>query len=245
MPAKRVIAWLDVKPPRLVKGIQMEGLRTIGDPAEFARRYYADGADELIYVDINASLDGRNGLESLVRSSSEGCFIPLTAGGGIRTIDDVRRMIDAGADKVVVNTGVIRRPELITEVARTFGSQCISISIEYMGGLCFTDCGREHTGINAFDWARRAVDLGAGELVLTSIAHEGLRHGLDCDFIGRVAQAVGVPVVGHGGTGCAAHIRDAFEAGASGVAVASILHHGKTTISDLKKGLHGYPVRAA
>jgi cyclase len=238
MLAKRIIARLDVKPPnKLVKGIQMEGLRQMGDPHERAVKYYRDGADELLLMDIDASLDGRCGIVDLVRRSSEGSFIPLSVGGGVRSADDIRHIMSAGADKVVVNTGAIRRPEFITEAARQFGSQAVVVAIEYNGNLCFTDCGREHTGLNPYDWAMRAVDLGAGELILTSIERDGTKRGYDLEMIARISSAVRVPVIAHGGCGKPEHITQAAEAGADGMACATVLHYGKLTVQDLKKGL--------
>jgi cyclase len=238
MLAKRIIARLDVKPPnKLVKGIQMEGLRQMGDPHERAVKYYRDGADELLLMDVDASLDGRCGIVDLVRRTSDGIFVPLAVGGGIRSCQDIRDMVNAGADKVVVNTAAIRRPEFITEAARQFGSQAVVVAIEYNGNLCFTDCGREHTGLNPYDWAMRAVDLGAGELILTSIERDGTKRGYDLEMIARISSAVRVPVIAHGGCGKPEHITQAAEAGADGMACATVLHYGKLTVQDLKKGL--------
>lgn len=245
MLAKRIIARLDIKPPNLVKGYQMEGLRVIGDPHDFAMRYYRDGADELLYVDVDASLDGRSALDVLICRTAEGIFIPLTVAGGIRSVLDIRRMVLSGADKVCINTAAIRSPSFITEASRAFGSQAIVVAVEYTKGMAFTDNGREPTGLDAYDWCRKAVDLGAGELMLTSIEREGTRKGYDCDFIRKVSEAVHVPVIAHGGAGNAAHLTAALDAGASGVCIAGILHHGKTTISQLKKGIHGHAIRAA
>ncbi len=242
---KRIIARLDVKPPNLVKGIQLEGLRKIGDPHEYALRYYGGGADELLLMDIDASLDGRCGIADLVQRASLGIFIPLTVGGGIRSIEDMRRMVSAGADKLAINTAAIRRPAFITEAAKQFGSQAVVVVIEYHGLLCFTDCGREHTGMNIYDWARKAVDLGAGELILTSIERDGTRRGYDCETIAKIAASVSVPVIAHGGCGSVEHIGEAAVAGADGMAVASVLHYGKLTINDLKKGLHEDALRTA
>lgn len=244
--AKRVIAHLSIKPPnKLVKGIQLEGLRVVGDPHERALRYYQDGADELLLMDIDASLDGRCGIVDLVRDASLGVFIPLAVGGGVRSVEDIRKLVLAGADKVVVNTAAVRRPEFIAEAAKQFGSQAVVVAIEYHGYLCFTDCGREHTGLNPYDWAMRAVDLGAGELILTSIERDGTRRGYDLEMIARIAARVPVPVIAHGGCGSAEHIRQAAQAGADGMAAATVLHYNKMTIQDLKKGLHANAVRAA
>jgi cyclase len=246
MLAKRIIAHLSVKPPnRLVKGIQLEGLRNLGDPHEYALRYYKSGADEILLVDIDASLDGRCGIVDLVRRSSDGIFIPLTVGGGIRSTDDIRRLIAAGADKVAINTWAIRNPAFITESARQFGSQAVVVAIEYNGNLCFTDCGREHTGLNPYDWAMRAVDLGAGELILTSIERDGTKRGYDLEMIARIAHAVPVPVVAHGGCGKPEHVAWAAAAGADGMAVATALHYGITTIADMKEALYANALRTA
>ena len=238
MLAKRIIAHLSVKPPnKLVKGIQLEGLRNLGDPHERAVKYYKDGADELLLMDIDASLDGRCGIVDLVRSTCDGVFVPVAVGGGIRSTDDIRRIIAAGADKVVINTGAIRRPEFIAEAAKQFGSQAIVVAIEYNGRLCFTDCGREHTGLDPYEWARRAVDLGAGELVLTSIERDGTKRGYDLEMIAKIAHAVPVPVIAHGGCGKPEHIRSAAEAGADGMACATVLHYGNVTIANLKAAI--------
>ncbi len=242
---KRIIARLDCKPPHLVKGIQMEGLRVMGDPAEFSARYYKQGADELFYQDTRATLFGMNGLADLVKRTSESVFVPMTVGGGIRSVDDVRTMLMAGADKTAINTAAIARPLLISEVAKAFGSQCMVVSIEYADGQALTDNGRESTGLDAYDWARKAVDYGAGELVLTSIHRDGMRTGYDLDFINRIAGAVSVPVVAHGGAGSPAHMGEAAVAGADGMAVASILHYGQFTISQLKEGIHDHALRTA
>lgn len=246
MLAKRIIAHLSVKPPnKLVKGIQLEGLRNLGDPHERAVKYYKDGADELLVVDIDASLDGRCGIVDLVRRTSLGVFIPLAVGGGIRSVSDIHDMVAAGADKVVVNTGAIRNPAFITEAARQFGSQAIVVAIEYNGDLCFTDCGREHTGRNPYDWAMEAVDRGAGELILTSIERDGTRRGYDVEMIAKIAPAVPVPVVAHGGCGKAEHVRLAAEAGADGMAVATALHYGNVTIAQMKEALNANALRTA
>lgn len=246
MLTKRIIARLDVKPPnKLVKGIQMEGLRKLGDPAEFAQRYYRDGADEIIYMDVDASLDGRCGIEQLIKDTTKGVFIPVTVGGGLRTVQDVHRMLMAGADKVAINTGAIHNPQFITEAARRFGKQCIVVAIEYRDGECFTDCGRELTGKNPIQWAKEAESAGAGELLLTSIERDGTRKGFDCSIIEQVASLVNIPVIAHGGCKTAYDTEKAFNAGASGVAIATALHYNNITIKDIKDAIHGYPIRTA
>jgi cyclase len=238
----RVIPRLDIKAPNLVKGIRLEGLRVIGDPADHAQRYFEQGADELMYQDIVASLYGRNSLTELVRRTAERIFIPLTVGGGIRSVSDIQGLLRAGADKVCLNTAAVARPELISEAASTFGTQCIVVAIETIrqpdgSWEAFTDNGREHTGLDAYDWARRVVDLGAGELLLTSVDREGTKKGFDLEFIRRLATTVDVPVVAHGGAGSAAQVAEAARLGVDGVAIASLLHYRLSTIGELKAGL--------
>lgn len=238
----RLIPRLDIKAPNLVKGIRLEGLRVIGDPAEHAVRYFEQGADELMYQDIVASLYERNSLADLVRKTAERIFIPLTVGGGIRTTADIQNLLRAGADKVCINTAAVKRPAFITEAATTFGSQCVVVAIETIRQNdghweAFTDNGREHTGLDAYDWARRAVDLGAGELLLTSVDREGTKKGFDLEFIQRLATSVGVPVIAHGGPGTPAHLVEAAKLGVDGVAVASLLHYKQATVDELKNHL--------
>jgi cyclase len=239
----RIIARLDVKGPNLVKGIHLEGLRIIGDPHEYAQRYYEQGADELVYVDIVASLYGRNNLVDVVERTARDVFIPIAVGGGVRTLDDVNRLLRAGADKVAVNTAAVRNPPFIRDAARAFGSQCVIVNIEAIkqpSGLweAFTDNGRERTGLDAFEWALRATDLGAGELLVTSVDREGTRKGFDLELTRRIADAVPIPVIASGGAGSiddvAAVIRDAH---ADAVAVASLLHYGTETVDSIKSGL--------
>lgn len=235
----RLIARLDVKGPNLIKGIHLEGLRVIGDPQEFARRYYEQGADELIYIDIVASLYGRNNLMDIVQHAARDVFVPMTVGGGIRSSDDVRDLLRAGADKVAINTAVVKRPELITEVARRFGSQCMVLSIEAKSRgdgrwEVYTDCGRERSGIDAVEWAQRGIELGAGEILLTSIDREGTRKGFDVELTKAVASAVSVPVVASGGYGEARHLAEVVSAGADAVAIADALHYNRATISQLR-----------
>jgi cyclase len=228
----RVIPRLDIKGPNLVKGIRLEGLRVLGKPERFARHYYESGADELLYMDAVASLYGRNSLTEIVRRTADEVFIPLTVGGGLRSVDDIRLVLRAGADKVSLNTAAIRRPELVREAAEAFGSSTVLVSIECKrraDGVyeAWTDYGRERTGIDVFDWARRAVDLGAGELMVTSIDRDGTGLGFDLDLIRRIALSVPVPVIAAGGAGGADHVVQAVREGAAdAVAVASILHYG-------------------
>ena len=227
----RIIPRLDIKGPNLVKGIQMEGLRVLGQPEEFARHYYESGADELLYVDAVASLYGRNSLLPIIERTARETFIPLTVAGGIRSVDDIRSILRAGADKVSINTAAITRPDLIKEAVNVFGSSTITVGIEAMrqpdGSYeAFTDFGREGSKIDAFEWAMHAVELGAGELMVTSIDREGTGKGLDLELIRSIAKAVPVPVIASGGAGNPGHIYEAIATGqASAVCVASLLHY--------------------
>lgn len=243
--ASRVIARLDIKGPNLVKGIHLEGLRVMGNPAEHALRYYAEGADELIYMDIVASLYERNNLVDVVERTASQIFVPLTVGGGIRSLQDITTLLRAGADKVAINTAAVRRPELLREASHLFGSQCIVLSIEAKKQPdghweAYTDNGRERTGLDAVDWAKRAIDLGAGELMLTSVDREGTKKGFDLELMSRLGPVLGVPVIGSGGAGSVKHISDVLGAGADAVAVAGLLHYRTETVGSLKDGLRGY-----
>ena len=235
----RLIARLDIKGPNLIKGVHLEGLRIIGDPQEHARAYYEQGADELIYIDIVASLYGRSMLTDIVRRTAYDVFVPMTVGGGVRSVDDVRDLLRAGADKVAINTAAVRRPALITETARRFGSQCMVLSIEAKWQApgrweVYTDCGRERSGVDAIDWARRGVQLGAGEILVTSIDREGTRKGFDVDLTRQVAAAVNVPVIASGGYGEAQHLVDVVAAGADAVAIADAFHYKRTTLPQVR-----------
>ena len=243
MPVPRVVARFDVKAPNLVKGIRLEGLRVMGDPRTFARRYYEDGIDEILYIDIVASLYGRNNILDVVRRTAEDVFVPLTVGGGLRSIDNVRAALRSGADKVAINTAAVARPELIREVAEAFGSQCLVVSIQTKKigpdrWEAYTDNGREKTGLDALAWARRAAALGAGELLITSVDREGTRQGIEVEFLRRVTTAVSIPVIAGGGVGAPEHVREAIvEGGADAVAVASILHYGTHSVGAIKSAL--------
>lgn len=232
----RLIARLDIKGPNLIKGVHLEGLRVVGDPQEYARRYYEQGADELIYIDIVASLYGRSKLTEIVRRAAHDVFVPMTVGGGVRSTDDVRDLLRAGADKIAINTAAVRRPELITEVARRFGSQCMVLSIEAKQQApgrweVFTDCGRERSGVDAVEWAQRGVQLGAGEILLTSIDREGTRKGFDVALTKAISSTVTVPVIASGGYGEAQHLIDVVQQGAAdAVALADALHYKRTTL---------------
>lgn len=249
--AKRVIARLDIKAPNLIKGIHLEGLRKVGVPQEFALEYYHQGADELIYLDIVASLYGRNGIFDLVKNTVQNVFIPLTAGGGIRTLGDVEKMLHSGADKVAVNTAAIKNPDFITEVAKQFGSQCFVLSVEAKritptSWEAFTDNGREHTERDVIAWCRQAQDLGAGEILLTSVDQEGTKKGFDIGLVNAVSKAVSIPVIASGGCGHIEHAVDVVNDGAaSAVALADMLHYKRAAIKDFKQALQvaGHQVR--
>ena len=226
----RVIPRLDIKGPNLVKGIHMEGLRVLGKPEWFARRYYEEGADELLFMDVVASLYGRNSLTEIIRRTADEIFIPLAVGGGLRSIDDIRAVLRSGADKVTLNTAAIRRPALVREASRHFGSSTIVVSIEAIrrgDGTweAYTDNGREKTDLDAVKWAGQAADLGAGEIIVTSIDREGTGKGYDVDLVRAIANQVDVPVIACGGAGNATHVADALGAGASAASLASVLHY--------------------
>jgi imidazole glycerol-phosphate synthase subunit HisF len=227
----RLIPRLDIKGPNLVKGIHLEGLRVLGKPERFARHYYEEGADELVFIDVVASLYGRNSLVDIIERTAREVFVPLTVGGGLRTIDDIRTVLRAGADKVALNTAAVRRPDFIAEAARRFGSSTIIVSIEAMETSSgayevFTDNGREKTGLDAFQWSVRAAELGAGELLVTAIHREGTGRGYDIELTRRIATAVPIPVIACGGAGRAEHVTEVFVSGkAEAACVASLLHY--------------------
>jgi len=232
----RLIARLDVKGPNLVKGIQMEGLRKLGDPNEFAKRYYEAGIDEILFIDIVASLYERNSLYEIVRRTTQDVFIPITAGGGLRSVDDVRTMLRAGADKVAINTAALKRPALIREIAETFGSQCMVLSIQAKKTTsgrweCYYDNGREHTGRDVVEWAQEGVELGAGEILLTSVDRDGTAKGFDCQLVGTVSNSIPIPLIAGGGMGKLADLVEVVNEGcADAVAMAHVLHYGKLTV---------------
>jgi cyclase len=236
----RLIARLDIKGPNLIKGVHLEGLRVMGDPQEYARRYYEQGADELLYVDVVASLYGRSKLTEIVRRAAHDVFVPMTVAGGIRTIQDVTDLLRAGADKVAINTAAVHRPELISEIARRFGAQCMVLSIEAKRRPdgrweAYTDCGREMSGLDAVEWARRGVALGAGEVLVTSIDREGTRKGYDVELTREISDAVNVPTIASGGYGQMEHLLDVVERGqADAVALADALHYKRTTLDQVR-----------
>ncbi len=251
----RVVVCLDVRDGRVVKGTRFDGLRDVGDPVKLAARYEAEGADEIVYLDISASKEGRGTLLDLVRRTAEVLFVPLTVGGGVREAADIGPLLRAGADKISVNTAAVSDPSLLTEGARRFGSQCIVISVDAArspaspgfargpGWRAFTHGGSVPTGLDAVEWAAEAVRRGAGEVLLTSIDRDGVRGGYDVELTRAVAERVPVPVVASGGAGEAIHLRDAFVDGmASAALVAGILHDGLTTVGALKAALTGWGI---
>jgi cyclase len=238
----RIIPRLDIKGPNLVKGIHLEGLRVLGKPENFARYYYEQGADELLYMDIVASLYQRNSLLEVVKRTSREIFIPLTVGGGLRSLDDIREALRCGADKVSLNTAAIRQPELISEAARRFGSSTIVVSIEAKrmpdGKYeAYVDNGRERTGVEVFGWAKRVAELGAGEIMITSIDQEGTGKGFDLELTQRVAQSVPIPVIACGGAGNVNHVSEVITDGmADAVSVASLLHYNFIKPKSISEG---------
>jgi imidazole glycerol-phosphate synthase subunit HisF len=242
--AVRVIPCLDVDAGRVVKGVNFTGLRDAGDPVEMAQVYDAEGADELTFLDITASSAGRETTYEVVRRTAEQVFIPLTVGGGVREVEDVDRLLRAGADKVGINTGAIARPEVIGEIAHRFGSQVLVLSVDARrsadqpsGFEVTTHGGRTSAALDAVEWARRGADLGAGEILLNSMDADGTRHGFDLELIRAVRAVVGVPLIASGGAGAPEHFPPAIEAGADAVLAASVFHFGDLRISDVKKAL--------
>jgi len=248
----RLIARLDIKGPNLIKGIHLEGLRVIGSPNEHALRYYRQGADELIYMDCVASLYGRNSLGDIVESAARDVFVPMTVGGGIRSVDDAARLLRCGADKVAVNTAAVGSPRLVSDIARRFGSQCMVLSVEAKqidAGRweVYTDNGRERTGLDVIEWVKQGVSLGAGEILLTSVDREGTRKGFDISLLRAVTREVSVPVIASGGMGKPEDLVDAVWKGeADAVAMADILHYSRATIRDIRgvAQLNGIKVRS-
>ena len=248
---RRIIPCLDVDGGRVVKGVQFTNLRDAGDPVELAAAYDAAGADEITFLDITATSEGRATMIDVVRRTARQVFIPLTVGGGIRTTDDMYALLRAGADKVAVNSAAVQRPELLAEGSARFGSQCIVLSIDARRSgdswEVTTHGGRRGTGMDAIEWARRGVELGAGEIVLNSIDADGTREGYDIPLVRAVSDAVSVPVIASGGVGTLDHLVEGFvEGGAHAVLAASIFHFGQYTIAEAKEHLRraGVPVRA-
>ena len=236
----RLIARLDVKAPNLVKGVQLEGLRKLGDPNAFARDYYAQGIDEILYMDIVASLYERNSLLDIIKKTTEDVFVPITVGGGIRTLEDVKMALRAGADKVAINTAALKNPTLIREVSETFGSQCMVASIEakFNGNTfeAYYDNGREHSHRDAIEWACECEQNGAGELLITSVDREGTRKGFDINLIQAVCRHVDIPVIASGGMGTLEDLLAlALQSDVDAIAMASILHYGTVSVNDIRE----------
>ena len=236
----RLISRLDIKGPNLIKGVNLEGLRVIGNPQEYSYKYYIQGIDEIIYMDVVASLYGRNSLHEFVKKTAYDIFVPLTVGGGLRSVVDVKEMLRSGADKVAINTAATKRPKLISEVAEEFGSQCIVLSIEAKRQSnyweVYTDNGREKTNLNVVEWAQLGVELGAGEILLTSVDQEGTRQGFDYELVKAVSSAVSVPVVASGGMGSPQHLIDVVQYGyANAIAMADILHYDRVSLAEIRK----------
>jgi cyclase len=255
MLCKRLIPCLDVMNGRVVKGVRFLNLRDAGDPVEAAQAYDAQGADELVFLDITASHEGRDIMLDVVRRTAAGIYMPLTVGGGVRTLADVRTLLRAGADKVSLNTAALERPEVVQEASRAFGSQCIVVAIDakregHASGVTrwgvYTHGGRRPAGRDAIEWARLVVELGAGEILLTSMDRDGTGDGYDLELTRSVSEVVSVPVIASGGAGTLAHLREAVVEGkADAVLVATLFHFGRYTIAEAKTYLHehGVPVR--
>jgi cyclase len=236
----RIIPRLDIKGANLIKGIHLEGLRVIGNPNDFAKKYYKEGADEIIYIDIVASLYGRNNLEDIIKSTVKNIFIPITVGGGINNTDDINLILRAGAEKVAINSAITRNPDLINKAALKFGSQCIVASIEAKKNESswevMIENGREKTGLDAIEWAKKVNSLGAGEILVTSIDKEGTKQGFDYELLEKISNSVDIPVIASGGMGTISDgVKVVQESNVDAVAIASILHYEKESISEIRK----------
>ena len=231
MKTKRIIPRLDIKGPNLVKGIHLEGLRVLGKPADFAKYYYENGADELMFMDVVASLYERNSLHDIILETAKQKFIPITVGGGLRSISDIKEVLRVGADKVCLNTAALKDPELIKKASRIFGSSTIVVAIEAIkeengNYLAYTDNGREYTGIDVFEWAQQIDELGAGEIVITSVDREGTGQGFDLDLISKLSKLVSIPIIAHGGAGNQQHVVEVLENDdANAVMISSLFHY--------------------
>ena len=252
MLTRRVIVCLDVRDGRVAKGVKFESLRDVGDPVAMAERYEREGADEIVFLDITANLERRSTMLDVVRRTAERVFIPLTVGGGVGSVDDIAAALRAGADKVSINSAAVARPEVFTQAAARFGSQCVVASIDARrdgtGWKVFTSGGRRPTGRDAVEWAVECAQRGAGEILLTSIDRDGTRNGYDCELTRAVSAAVTIPVVASGGAGLPDHVRDVLAtARADAALVAGILHDGLTTVAEIKRSLRsgGIAVRNA
>jgi len=250
---KRIIPCLDVKDGRVVKGVSFVSLRDAGDPVECAAAYDSQGADEICFLDISASIEGRKTLLDVVARTADVVFVPLTVGGGVRTVDDARALLNAGADKIAINTAAVQNPSLISEAATRFGSQAIVVAVDARRNdakqegrwTVFTHGGRTQTALDTVEWCSRIADLGAGEILLTSMDRDGTRAGYDLELVRRVSSSVPIPVIASGGVGTLDHLAEGLAAGASAVLAASIFHYGEHTIGAAKAHLAGMgiPVR--
>jgi cyclase len=249
--AKRIIPCLDVDAGRVVKGVRFQGLRDAGDPVELAARYDAEGADELVFLDITATVEGRKATEDVIAATAEQVFIPLTVGGGVRSVADVRRLLNAGADKVSFNSAAVANSQVIRDASERYGAQCIVVAIDAKRQVdgrwnVYTHGGRQDTGLDAVEWARRMAEHGAGEILLTSMDRDGTRIGFDLELTRAVADAVEVPVIASGGVGTLEHLADGItKGGADAVLAASIFHYGQHTVAEAKAlmAARGIPVR--
>ncbi len=250
---KRLIARLDIKGPNLIKGVHLEGLKVVGEPALYAKKYYDDGIDELLYNDVVASLYGRNHLSNIIEKAAGDIFVPLTVGGGVRSVKDVELILKCGGDKVSINTAAVHRPSLICEIVKEFGSQVLVLSVEALRiannlWSVMTDNGRERTNLHVVDWVRQAEDCGVGEILLTSIDQEGTTSGFDITLLSTVSSLVSIPVIASGGFGQPKHALQAFnKTNISAIAIAHSFHYKKHTIADVRKYLqsHGVDLRDA
>ena len=243
-PPIRLIARLDIKGKNLIKGVQLEGLRVLGDPNEFARRYYLDGIDEILYIDTVASLYGRSYMTEILQNTVSEIFVPITAGGGVKSIDDVRMLLRSGADKVAINSEAVRNPQLIADVSDAFGEQCTVVSIQAKkvapnNWEALIEGGREKTGLNVVEWASEATRLGAGELLLTSVDRDGTKKGFDNELIAAVRSAVGVPVIASGGFGSTDNLGQLLSSAPEidAISVGSALHYKKASVADIRSTL--------
>ena len=240
---KRIIARVDVKNEFVIKGIHLEGLRKVGDPNEIAKKYYQDGVDEIIFMDAVAAYYDRNSLTNIIERACKDIFVPITVGGGIRKIEDIQIALNAGADKTAINTKAVKDPNFIKEASKIFGSQCIVSSIDVLKvgddkWEVYTDNGREPTGINAIEWAKRVEDLGAGEIMLTSINKEGTRKGFDIEINNKISQTVNIPIISSGGAGKGEDVADLLEkSGVDAAAMASLFHYQIENVNTLKDSL--------
>lgn len=247
----RIIPRLDIKGPNLIKAVQLEGLRIVGHPHDFALKYYSQGADELIFMDVVASLYERNNLRDIISRAAENIFIPITVGGGIRSVEDAKNILRSGADKVAVNTAAIKNPKIISDISNSFGAQAMVLSVEakYQNNgkwEAFTDNGRQPTGLDVLEWVQQATALGAGEILLTSIDREGTRKGFDIELIQKVSNIINVPMIVSGGMGNFSHFSDVVTIGkADAVAIADMFHYDRISISELRAQckIAEFPVR--